>query len=1027
MPGKATVPLARVRGRLGRGGARVRPQPGLDLPAGRPRRGPRRAGRGRAAARSTAASTRSSCPYPAAGGHARRRPTASAAPDAGRAGRRHRAGGRAACARAGHARRRPGRRLRGLRGVQRAAGGRRVSGLTLLDGGGVDRRPARTATSDIAALLRATAARRAAPDAAGVSSRGRRRGRAPRAYRRCAATRSSHEQGLFAGTDRDDRDDDPRTRRAGRPRPPTARCSAASGSARPTRADPTSAGGPAAGWSSAPARAAPGVGAGAGPGGVRPRRGGGRAALRRHRAGPQRAAVRPARLASRAAGDRRRRRRTCRCAGRSGGSPRWPRPPRRRSAGCSAGLRPGGAGLRRRRRRAGARHRPGRRLRRDPAVDGRARPGVGRLVRACWSTSTTWPRWAPRRSACSTRSAPATPRFAAPGAAPGCARPRAAWGVPVLGGHTQLGVPAALVGHRAGPHRPPGARRAAGGPGDAVRLTADLGGGWRPGLPRPAVGLDHAPHHRRAAGADRRRSPRAPRPRPPRTCRMAGLVGTLGHARRGQRLRRRARRRRRAPPGGRRPSGDWLTCFPGFAMLTADDARPRRRRPPARRPTAVCGELVARQRRRRCAGRTASLTDAVARRRSPGWAPRHEPPDDRASRRSPRRSAATSSDCFARIDGAARPTPARAGVGCSCCPRPRLGGYLADLGDDGVDEPPRRLPPALDLDGPEIAPAGRAGRRHGRRAPGSASPTAPCATTPRSCVTGDGVLGVHRKVHQPLGEDAQLRRRRRVPRLRHAGRPAGHADLLRQGLPRGGPHPGPRRRRDHRLPVGVAGRAHRPRARTSPTTAGRAASTCSTGPARWRTRSCGWRPTSPGTFGSLRFVVQRQGRRPRRRRAGHHRRRARHGGRRRRRARGARRRPPGDGAPARPPSRDLRSADRCMSRPRWGAPRVPVPAAHVPVAVVGGGQAGLSMSLVPAPARDRRTSCSSATTVAHEWCDARWDSFCLVTPNWQCRLPGLGPTAATTRTASWSATRSSPTLARLRRLVRPAGARAHAR
>ncbi|MBU2665266.1 MSMEG_0569 family flavin-dependent oxidoreductase [Actinoplanes bogorensis] len=26
--------------------------------------------------------------------------------------------------------------------------------------------------------------------------------------------------------------------------------------------------------------------------------------------------------------------------------------------------------------------------------------------------------------------------------------------------------------------------------------------------------------------------------------------------------------------------------------------------------------------------------------------------------------------------------------------------------------------------------------------------------------------------------------------------------------------------------------------------------------------------------------------------------------------------------------------------------------------------------------------------VGHEWRDRRWDSFCLVTPNWQCRLPG---------------------------------------
>ena len=63
----------------------------------------------------------------------------------------------------------------------------------------------------------------------------------------------------------------------------------------------------------------------------------------------------------------------------------------------------------------------------------------------------------------------------------------------------------------------------------------------------------------------------------------------------------------------------------------------------------------------------------------------------------------------------------------------------------------------------------------------------------------------------------------------------------------------------------------------------------------------------------------------------------------------------------------------------------PLPA-HVDVAVVGGGQAGLSTSWYLARAgvdhvvleRDR---------VAGGWRHGRWDSFCLVTPNFQCRLP----------------------------------------
>jgi putative flavoprotein involved in K+ transport len=70
----------------------------------------------------------------------------------------------------------------------------------------------------------------------------------------------------------------------------------------------------------------------------------------------------------------------------------------------------------------------------------------------------------------------------------------------------------------------------------------------------------------------------------------------------------------------------------------------------------------------------------------------------------------------------------------------------------------------------------------------------------------------------------------------------------------------------------------------------------------------------------------------------------------------------------------------------WGAPRVPFPS-HIPVAVVGGGQAGLAMSWCL-----RRRGVAHVVlergTIAHEWSDARWDSFCLVTPNWQCRLPG---------------------------------------
>ncbi|MGQ0621770.1 MAG: MSMEG_0569 family flavin-dependent oxidoreductase [Panacagrimonas sp.] len=61
---------------------------------------------------------------------------------------------------------------------------------------------------------------------------------------------------------------------------------------------------------------------------------------------------------------------------------------------------------------------------------------------------------------------------------------------------------------------------------------------------------------------------------------------------------------------------------------------------------------------------------------------------------------------------------------------------------------------------------------------------------------------------------------------------------------------------------------------------------------------------------------------------------------------------------------------------------------RVPVAVIGGGQAGLSMSWYLKRAGIEHVV-FERHRVAYEWRSARWDSFCLVTPNWQCRLPGF--------------------------------------
>lgn len=60
---------------------------------------------------------------------------------------------------------------------------------------------------------------------------------------------------------------------------------------------------------------------------------------------------------------------------------------------------------------------------------------------------------------------------------------------------------------------------------------------------------------------------------------------------------------------------------------------------------------------------------------------------------------------------------------------------------------------------------------------------------------------------------------------------------------------------------------------------------------------------------------------------------------------------------------------------------------HIDVAVIGGGQAGLAASY-----HLRQQGIDHVVLeknqIAHSWKTQRWDAFCLVTPNWQCQLPG---------------------------------------
>jgi putative N-acetyltransferase (TIGR04045 family) len=160
----------------------------------------------------------------------------------------------------------------------------------------------------------------------------------------------------------------------------------------------------------------------------------------------------------------------------------------------------------------------------------------------------------------------------------------AAYGVPVLGGHTQLGAPAALSVTALGrtTHPIPGG---GGRPGHRVRLTADVEGRWRPGYRGhqwDSTTSRRTPELQAMLGAVA-----TARPAAAKDVSMAGVVGTLGML---------------AEASGcgavldvaavPRPVsvsvGDWLTCFPGFAMLTAGGPAP------AAGPavSGECGELV---------------------------------------------------------------------------------------------------------------------------------------------------------------------------------------------------------------------------------------------------------------------------------------------------------------------------------------------------------------------------------------------------------------------------------------------------
>jgi putative N-acetyltransferase (TIGR04045 family) len=162
-----------------------------------------------------------------------------------------------------------------------------------------------------------------------------------------------------------------------------------------------------------------------------------------------------------------------------------------------------------------------------------------------------------------------------------------AWQVPVLGGHTQVGVPSSLsvtaLGRAAEPVRAGGASA-----GDVLTLTADIEGDWRRGY----HGRQWDSSSRRTSGELGAMASFVARtaPKAAKDVSMAGLAGTTGMLAEacgtGAVLDVAA-----VPKPATASMGEWITCFPGFAMITAD--RPDALLAPSGPAvSARCGELT---------------------------------------------------------------------------------------------------------------------------------------------------------------------------------------------------------------------------------------------------------------------------------------------------------------------------------------------------------------------------------------------------------------------------------------------------
>ncbi len=144
-----------------------------------------------------------------------------------------------------------------------------------------------------------------------------------------------------------------------------------------------------------------------------------------------------------------------------------------------------------------------------------------------------------------------------------------AWGVDILGGHTQIGGHSSLsltMLGRVGAAGPvPGGGAA---PGHHLSVIADLGGRWRPGY--QGRQWDSTSERSPAELQAMHRIIGRLAPAAAKDVSMAGLVGTVAMMAEASGAGATVSLDRIPRPTNARPA-DWLTCFPGYAMVVATD------------------------------------------------------------------------------------------------------------------------------------------------------------------------------------------------------------------------------------------------------------------------------------------------------------------------------------------------------------------------------------------------------------------------------------------------------------------------